>query len=527
MTRKHIKRMVFYNLLRVVSIFYLSVLAVTATSGKLIAQQLTFAPIFNDGAILQCEMPVNIWGNAIPGSTVDVLLDGTKVSTATTDDGGRWMAVMPAREAGGPFVLSIKSGRRQHAISDVYFGEVWLATGQSNMVQPLRNAEGGPERLKQTMADIRFVKVPQKTGLPVDYKMTSEDLVWKTFAPPQNSEIAAVAFFFAEHIQEAIERKIGIIQSSYGGTPAQAWTPLDALDAHQELIHYADQVRLGLSGSRTKDDFLREIERANAYNTAFREWRVHREGPPPENPGTLSSENPYSQRAPTVLYENMIRPLIPYTARGVIWYQGEGNSSNPDEYRILFPAMINAWRKAWDRPEWPFFFVQLAAYNHPSADWPGLRAAQAYTRDVLPHTGMALAVDAGEKDDIHPRYKQPVGERLARLALNQVYGQEVACRGPHIKQAVTQVDQVVVCFDFTEQGLQTSNGSSNIPGFELAGTDGVFHPASAHIRSQTTVVVTCEKVKNPVSLRYAWANWIEPEVTLVNSEGLPAEPFHE
>jgi sialate O-acetylesterase len=526
MTRNLISPIASVKLFRVAAFFYMSMLVVMITSGQLAAQQLSFAPIFNDGAILQCELPVNIWGNARPGSTVDVFLNGQKVSTTNTGDAGRWMAVIPSCEAGGPYVLTIKSGRRQYSVSDVYFGEVWLATGQSNMVQPLRNAEGGPERLQKTIKDIRFVKVPQKTGLPARYEMTVEDLAWHTFAPPQNTEIAAVALFFAEQIQEATEHKVGIIQSSYGGTPAQAWTPLVALDAHQELSHYADQVRSGLSGSRSKDDFLGEIERVNAYNAAFREWRVHREGPPPENPGTLSSENPYSQRAPTVLYENMIRPLIPYTARGVIWYQGEGNSTRPDEYRVLFPAMINAWRKAWENPEWPFLFVQLAAYHHPSADWPGLRAAQAYTRDVMPHTGMALAIDAGEKEDIHPRYKQPVGERLARLALSQVYGQQISCRGPHIKQAVVKNDQVVADFSYTAQGLQTSNGNSIVTGFELAGSDGEFHPANARISSQTAVVVTCDKVNNPVSIRYAWANWVEPEVNLMNSEGLPAEPFN-
>lgn len=170
--------------------------------------------------------------------------------------------------------------------------------------------------------------------------------------------------------------------------------------------------------------------------------------------------------------------------------------------------------------------MQLAAYNHPTADWPGLRAAQAYTRDVVPQTGMALAIDAGEKDDIHPRYKQPVGERLARLALNQVYGQQIFCRGPHFKQAAVKSDQVMVDFSYTEQGLQTSNGSTLIYGFELAGSDGIFHPATGRISSQTSVVVSCDKVKNPVSIRYAWANWVEPEVNLINSEGLPAEPFN-
>jgi sialate O-acetylesterase len=270
---------------------------------------------------------------------------------------------------------------------------------------------------------------------------------------------------------------------------------------------------------------MAEIDAFNRWRKAFLEWRETGEGKRPEGPGPVSSENPWSPRTPAVLYENMIAPLSPYTTRGVIWYQGEGNAGKPEEYRVLFPAMIKSWREAWNKPLWPFYFVQLAAYGHPSADWPGLRAAQAYTRDNLPFTGMALAIDVGEKEDIHPRYKQPVGERLALLALDQVYDQEVISRGPLAKAIVREDGSARIRFGYVAEGLQTSDGKTTVPGFEVAGDDRVFRPAAARIVSRDEIELSVDGIRDPAAVRYAWQNWPEPPVTLQNSAGLPAEPF--
>ena len=490
-----------------------------------IADELLFAPLINDGVVLQRDMPVNIWGSAVPGEKLEILLNGKKQSETITDNGGKWLVVMQPHSAGGPYILKARTLRDSITVKDVYFGEVWLAAGQSNMVQNLNNTEGGKERLATTVEELRFVIVPQKTGLPVESELTSEELSWKTFTPRANNQIAAVAFFFAEYMLPYIGCKIGIIQSSYGATPAQAWTPLHALDACPELKYYGDFVREGLLGERTKKDFLFEIEEYNRWNTDMRKWRESKEGAQPKNPGPISESNLYSRKTPVVLYENMIKPLIPFTARGVIWYQGEGNAGKPDEYRILFPAMINAWREAWNRPDWPFFFVQLSAFSHPVNDWPALRAVQAYVRDTLPFTGMAITIDKGEKDNIHPRYKQPVGERLARLALAHVYGKEIVSRGP-VYNCIDNIEgEVIVNFNYTGRGLQSTSGELFIPGFELAASDSIFYPAKAEISSLNTIKISSEKVDVPAFVRYGWHNWIEPPLTLINSEGLPAEPF--
>jgi sialate O-acetylesterase len=486
---------------------------------------LSFAPVFNDGAVLQCEMPVTVWGKADPGGEVEIRLDGEAAATVNAEADGRWNASLPARQPGGPHVLTATSGAATREIKDVVFGEVWLASGQSNMAMGLSNSSGGMERLAMSLPGIRFMKVPAKTGLPVEREFTASDLAWKTFKPGSNGELSAVAFFFAEKLQPATGRTVGIVQCAVGGTPAQAWTPLWALDEKPELKHYADDLRAGMAATKSKEEWLEEAGALNQWRRDLAQWKKTGEGERPQNPGEPHPGNPWSQHTPTVLFENMVAPLIPYTARGVIWYQGEGNSGAPDEYRVLFPAMIHSWRKLWNRPDWPFLFVQLAAFDQPHRDWPGLRAAQTFTRDTVPHTGMALAIDCGEKGDIHPKAKQPVGERLALLALNQVHGRQTICRGPSFKAATVNGPMVTLKFDFTADGLEASDGKAEIPAFELAGADGLFHSAAARIAGKDSVEISAPAVAGPQSVRYAWAAWVAPPVTLRNSAGLPAEPF--
>ncbi len=513
------------------------VLILLSVCAGIAGAELSLAPIFNDGAVLQCDMPVNIWGSADPGEPVTVSFAGQE-KTAVADSSGKWFLQLdPLKASSEPGVLSVVSsiGNRQSSIGNVLVGEVWLATGQSNMEVGLSGADGGRERLEMTLPKIRFAKVPRKAGLPVETQYTAKELAWKTFAPGANGAIAAVAFYFAEQIQQATGRQVGILQCSYGGTPAEAWTPMWALDARPELKYLADTIRGGLASGKTREQWQAEDAAFWDFWHARREWAKTREGPAPKEVLQPGPDNPWNAKAPTALYENMLAPVIPYTARGVIWYQGESNAGKPDEYRILFPAMIDAWRTLWKRPDMPFYFVQLAAYDHPNQDWPGLRAAQAFTRDTVPHTGMAVAIDVGEEKEIHPRAKQPVGERLARLALADVYGQDVVTRGPVFQTLETSTGKLRVVFQCSEkveqasrlpfQALETSGGRPDVPGFEVAGADGKYYPAQARIVSKDTVELSSPDVKKPVSVRYAWHNWIEPPVTLQNSAGLPAEPF--
>lgn len=489
------------------------------------AEILRFAPIFNEGVVLQCEMAVNVWGSAAPGARVELRLDGRAAAAAVANRDGRWLAVLPAQGAGGSHTLEAAAGAEVTKVSEVWFGEVWLASGQSNMVQPLRNSHGGEERLALTLPEIRLVRVPERKGLPVDRELTAEDLAWRVFSPPQNRQIAAVAFYFAERLQQATGRKIGIVQSSFGGSHAHVWTPLWALEERAELRHYAAAERKSKAAGKSKEQWLKEVADFEAFYQAEQRWRKTGEGTPPVPVPRPGQENPYSSVYPSTLYENMIVPLVPFTMRGVIWYQGEANAGGPAEYRVLFPALIRAWRQTWGRADWPFLFVQLASYNASAGDWPGLRAAQAFVRDTVPHTAMALAIDCGEMEEIHPRSKQPVGARLAQLALAQVYGQEVVSRGPLLDKVTAEKGRVRVDFRYCEKGLRTSDGKKEIPGFEVAGIDGKFQAAQARAVGPSTIELVNEAIPEPVAVRYAWAAWVEPPVTLQNGAGLPAEPF--
>jgi sialate O-acetylesterase len=489
------------------------------------AAAIRFAPIFNDGVVLQCEMAVNVWGWAAPGVRVELRLDGRAAATAVADASGRWLAVLPAQSPGGAHTLEAVAGAEVIKVSEVWFGEVWLASGQSNMVQPLKNSHGGEEHLALTLPGIRFVRVPERKGVPVERDLTAADLAWQAFAPPQNQRIAAVAFYFAEQLQQATGRKIGIVQSSFGGTHAHVWTPLWALEERAELRHYAAAHRKSKAAGKSKEQWLKEVSDFEAYYQAEQRWQKTREGTPPVPVPRPGQENPYSSVYPSTLFENMIAPLAPFTMRGVIWYQGEANAGGPAEYRVLFPALIRAWRQTWGRADWPFLFVQLASYSASAGDWPGLRAAQAFVRDTVPHTGMALAIDCGEKGEIHPRNKQPVGARLAQLALAQVYGQDVVSRGALLDTVTAEKGRVRVDFRYCEKGLRTSDGKPEIPGFEVAGVDGGFQAAHARVVGSSSVELVCEAIPEPVAVRYAWAGWVEPPVTLQNGAGLPAEPF--
>jgi sialate O-acetylesterase len=488
--------------------------------------EISFAPIFSDGAVLQCEMSVNIWGTADPGEKILVSFAGQE-KQAVASESGRWLVVLDPMDATTePRELSVHSARatRHSTLSNVVVGEVWLATGQSNMVMPLRGTENGPDRLEKNIPEIRFVKVPQTFGLPVQNEFSPADLVWNQFEPGPNNQMAATAFYFAEKVQAETRRPVGIIQSSYGGTPCEAWTPLYALESHTELAYYAEAVRTAQAAGKSKEEWLEDANAISKWRDTFNQWVKAKKGPRPEHPGPQHLGNPYSPRTATSLYENMIQPLVPYTARGVIWYQGEANAGKPEEYRILFPAMIDAWRTAWNRPDWPFYFVQLAAYERKGQDWAAMRAAQTFVRDTVANTGMALAIDCGEKNNIHPPKKQPVGERLARLALADVYGKAVAARGP-VPKEIKKADSILqIVFQHVEEGLQASDGTNDVPGFEVACGDGEFRPVKAGIISKDTVELTGLN-GDPVAIRYGWANFPEPPLTMQNSAGLPAEPF--
>lgn len=432
-------------------------------------------PLFSDNAVLEQGTKVPVWGTADNGQEVTVSIQG-KSATAKTEN-GRWMATLENLEAGGPFEMTISSGDEKIVVKNVLVGEVWVASGQSNMQWPI-NKSADPEKVVAESANpkLRLLTVPRVAS---DTPLDTVDVKWVECGPETTPEFSAVAYHFGRALQAKLGVPIGLINTSYGGTPAEAWTSKAVLEA----------------------------------NPAFKPMLSQ----PPA--GTQSPQRPAG------LYNAMIHPLLPYAIKGAIWYQGESNAGRAHQYKDLFPTMIANWRADWKQGDFPFLFVQLAPF-HKKVDQPGdsqwaeLRESQRLTLATSPNTGMAVITDVGDEADIHPKAKGPVGERLALAALALGYGKDVVFSGPAYKSLEVKGKEIALNFDHIGGGL-VAQGDKLI-GFTIAGKDQKFYPANAEIRGNQ-VIVSSPEVSEPVAVRYGWADF--PQVNLANREGLLASPF--
>ena len=442
---------------------------------------LTLAPWIGDHMVAPADRAWVVSGTAEPESTVSFTLwtrpDGRSTSyvdATQSDERGRFRFELPAQDAGLGAELTVTCGASKLVVRDVAFGDVWVASGQSNM-------EWTSQQLGLTPADLSNASDPGVRLLRVDRATSAAPRaglggLWQRSSPEAACAFSAVAFHFARELRQRSGRPIGVVQSAWGGTPAEAWTPLATLEADERFA------------------------------------------------AILAREPGSPQWGPAALYNGMIHPLLGCQPRGVIWYQGESNADRAEQYRPLFAAMIGAWREAFEAPELPFLFVQLANFRARAeapgeSDWAELREAQAAAL-ALPATGMAVAIDVGEAEDIHPKDKATVGLRLALEALRVAYGEDLASRGPrHVGHEVAG-GALRVRFEFAD-GLRARSGGAPT-GFALAGEDRVFHWAEARIEGDA-VVLTSAAVPAPVAVRYAWAD--NPACDLENAAGLPAEPF--
>ena len=469
--------------------------------------------LIGDHMVLQRDQPVRIYGWAGAGESVTVRFAGRTVSTVA-DGSGRWEAWLRPMNAGGPYDLVVAS-RNTVTVRDVLVGEVWVASGQSNMAWPVeRSRDPEKEAAAARYPHIRLFKVALKTS---EEPLEDVEGSWAPCHPETVKSFSAVAYFFARHLHEKLGVPVGVIQSAWGGTPAQAWTSRATLVSEPTLQSYlVEWNRVLVNWPRAK----------RRYEESLKQWEqrvaeAKREGrePPPRPAQPLGPGHPHT---PAGLFNAMITPLTPYAIRGVIWYQGESNANNYAHlYRTLFEAMIRDWRQAWGQGDFPFLFVQLANYARAPAGgyWSLVQEAQLKTLE-LRNTGMAVTIDIGEAEDIHPRNKQDVGLRLALAARALVYGEKLVYSGPVFRQATREGNRLRLWFDHTGGGLRARGGV--LREFVIAGADRVFHPAQATIEGET-LVVSSPDVAEPVAVRYAWAN--NPEATLFNAEGLPASPF--
>jgi sialate O-acetylesterase len=470
----------------------------------------TLPSLLADHMVVQRGLPVHVWGTAGKHENVSVTFRGETKST-TADDLGRWSLYLSPGEVGGPFQLSVK-GTNTITLNDVLVGDVWVASGQSNMEFPMKElVNPNAEIAAAQYPKIRIFRVDRR---PSDYPRS--DVPGKTWAlcTPENvADSSAVAYYFARDLYQKMNVPIGLLESFWGGTPAESWTSLRSLGADASLMPVFGERSKTLDEQETTVLRLQQEERQLAQAEA----KAKAEGKPgPEWPWHPD----FAAWAPAALFNGMIAPLTRVPIRGVIWYQGEANSGDRAPlYAHLFPTMISDWRRAWDEGDFPFLFVQIANWNtDPDGRWPEVRDAQRKTLG-LRNTGMAVTIDIGDPVDIHPKDKLDVGLRLARAARAIAYGEKLEWSGPLYKGLTREGHALRVWFDHAN-GLAAKSGA--LVGFEIAGADGKFVTADAKIEGES-VLVSNPAIAEPVSVRYGWA--ANPTCNLVNREGLPASPF--
>ena len=470
-----------------------------------------------DNLVLQQKTNVALWGWADPGEAVSITVSWAKapVKVVASAD-GKWLVRVPTTKAGGPYTLTFE-GKNKLTVSNVLLGEVWLCSGQSNMVFPItkRPNSGSYTGILNAAEVIPKANYPAIRMFTVATKVADAPLPdasgkWEVCSPATVGSFSAVAYFFGQEVHEKTGYPIGLINASWGGTPAESWTRKDVLENDPDFRPILERYEAGLANYPTT---LAAYKAELAAYTAEKAANPATSRAAPQEPvGATSNKSPYK------LYNGMINPLLPYTLRGIIWYQGENNSERAYQYRRLFPALINSWRAAWQQPELPFYFVQLAPYRKMN---PEIRESQLVTMQTVPHTGMAVITDAGDSLSIHPRNKQVVGHCLALWALAHEYGEKkLPFSGPIYQRMRIEKDKVHLYFDYLDGGLVAQGGPLKL--FAIAGPDSVFVPAQALIQGNE-VVVWSSQVKQPVAVRFAWTN--APKPNFYNAAGLPATPF--
>lgn len=432
--------------------------------------------LFSDGAVLQADTRVPVWGTANSGEKVTVKFQGQEVSAIAAD--GKWLVDLePMKANKTPADMTIE-GSNAITVKNILIGEVWICSGQSNMQWSVNRCETPAEVLAASAnPQLRLFTVERRGTAEPQYELrrTTTFGFWSDCGPQTLGEFSAVAYHFGRELQKKLDVPVGLISSNLNGTPAEAWTSRDTLLAAPETAILVD-----------KD---------------------------PARPPKSSAQ-----------FNAMIKPLSPYAIRGVVWYQGESNAGRAYQYRTLFPAMINDWRATWGQGEFPFIYVQLAPFKAKSpepieSDWAELREAQVLTLKE-PNSAMVVITDVGDEVDIHPKPKAPVGQRLALAARGVAYGEKIEISGPVYAGMNVTGGKIALNFTHVGQGLEAKGGP--LTGFAVAGNDRKFKNAYAEINGDT-VVVHSPEIAQPVAVRYGWANY--PLVNLWNKDGLPASPF--
>ncbi len=469
--------------------------------------------IFGDHMVLQRDQLNPVWGWADKGEKVTVTIAGQS-HTATADANGDWRVKLAPMKVGKPLTLTMK-GKNTITFQDVLVGEVWICSGQSNMGFALASAyDSDLDIMTAKYPNIRLISVPQ-VGTQEPQKNFKGK--WERCSPQTVASFSAVGYYFGRQLHQALDIPIGLIDNAWGGSSAEAWVRRDVLAADKR---YSEMLA---SWDQTAKTYNHEKAVA-AWKARVKKWEEGgKKGGKPRAPRDPLTGN----HRPANIYNGVLLPTIGYGIRGAIWYQGESNAGRAYQYRHLFPLMIQHWRDEWKQGDFPFYWVQLADFRS-EADQPGdsswgeLREAQTMTLSKLKNTGQAVIIDVGEGRDIHPRNKLTVGKRLARWALAKDYGIKIPYQSPTYKSMEVKGGKATITFDHVGKGLYAFDVTNPV-GFAIAGKDQKFVWADAKIVGSDKVQVWSDKVKEPVAVRYGWAE--NPVVNLYSREGLPATPF--
>ena len=499
---------------------FLFVVVVVALGTAGARANVSLPDVVSDGMVLQQNQKVPIWGKADPGEAVTVRFAGQARSTTAGSDGEWLIKLDPMKANATPATMTI-SGRNSIELKNILVGEVWLVAGQSNMQRLLSETDNGEAaiaaadhpliRLFNVSRQVAFKHAPPPVGR------------WQASSPQSVKEFSAAGYYFGVELEKELHVPIGLINSSYGGSQAEAWTPVEFLNASADLKPTVERTKIW------------DEERARVrveYDEAIKKWRADadkakaagaRPSPSPAVPDALRE-----YRIASSIYDGMIEPLMPFYIRGAIWYQGESNEARAQQYEILLPTMIKAWRERWGEGDFPFGIVQLPNYRDPKPEpadepWSHIREAQRRTAVTTPNTGLIVTIDIGEAHDIHPKNKLEVGKRMARWAMVDVYRRKMTKSGPMFRQARPSGSKMVITFDEAGGGLRVRDGTE-LSEFAIAGDDRKWYWANAKIVGKDTVQVWSDSVKKPLAVRYAFNN--NPRhPNLTNETGLPAAPF--
>lgn len=495
-------------------------IALWATAAINVNADVRLPDVISNSMVLQRDAPVPVWGKAEPREAVVVRIAGQTKRT-TTDSNGNWRVDLdPLRANATPATMTI-NGRNEIELRDILVGEVWLVSGQSNMQWSLIQSSGGEGAVSAAQhPTIRLFNVSRQ----VAFKQVPPPLAtWQACTPESAREFSAAGYYFGVELQNALKVPIGLINSSFGGSQAEAWTP-------EEYLLASDDLRPTVERARIWDEERPRVKLR--YEEQLKQWRGEAEkakaagARPQPSPSVPDALREY--RKASSIYTGMIEPLIPFRIRGAIWYQGESNEARAEQYGILLPTMIRAWRERWGFGDFPFGIVQLPNYrsvkDEPTDEpWSHIREAQRITALNTPKTGLIVTIDIGEANDIHPGNKLAVGCRMALWALADVYGPKRTWSGPTFKKATVSGSKIILTFGDVGSGLKLRNGG-RLEEFAIAGADRKWHWAEAKIVGKDRVEVWAAAVPKPIAVRYAFNN--NPKnPNLTNETGLPASPF--